>query len=189
MAETQDTKQVEQNEAQEPQGTATPEPQGSGTTDWKAEARKWEERAKQNKARVAELEGKAQKYDELEEANKSDIERATEAATKASAEAADWKSKFEALSAERERELAVRRAASEYGVDVDMLMRMGGDVDENAKFLQGKEAARPKYGSMRDGGDQRPPASTLADELKGARNEADRIRIRAEHIARSRSRQ
>ena len=185
MAE-QDANQVEQDVTQEPQGAAEQqEPQGS-STDWKAEARKWEERAKQKNARLAELEDKAKKYDELEEANKSDIERATEAANKAQTEAAEWQSKFETLQAERDRELAARKAASEYGVDVDVLMRMGGDVEDNAKFLQGKEAARPKFGDMRDGGEQRTPAKSLDEALSEARNEAERIRIRSEFNARNR---
>jgi hypothetical protein len=69
-------------------------------------------------------------------------------------------------------------------VDADVLMRMGGDVEENAKLLQAKEEARPKFGSMRDGGEQKT-AKTLDEMLKGVRSTAERIRIRerwnAEH--------
>ena len=49
-------------------------------TDWKAEARKWEQRAKENKTA-------AERLAELESANKSEIERATEKATAAEAAA------------------------------------------------------------------------------------------------------
>ena len=50
--------------------TETPTPH---EVDWKAEARKWEARAKENK-------GKADKLDKLEEASKTALERATERA-------------------------------------------------------------------------------------------------------------
>lgn len=49
-------------------------------TDWKAEARKWEERAKANK-------GAAERLTELEEAAKSDLQKALERAEAAEAEA------------------------------------------------------------------------------------------------------
>lgn len=47
-------------------------------TDWVAEARKWEKRAKDNLKRVQELEPKAQQFDILEQASKSELERAQE---------------------------------------------------------------------------------------------------------------
>lgn len=49
--------------------------------DWKAKARDWEKRAKQNHARVQELEPKATQYDALEQASKSELDRAREQAT------------------------------------------------------------------------------------------------------------
>jgi hypothetical protein len=66
-------------------------------------------------------------------------------------------------------------------------MRMGGDVEENAKFLQGKEAARPKFGDMHDGGEQTAPTESLEERLKNAKNQQERIRIRAEFNARKRN--
>lgn len=170
---------------QEPTQEPTPEPQGTGGTDWKAEARKWEARAKSNNDRIKELEAKATRLDELEAANKSDIERANDAATKASAEAADWKAKYEQLDAARQRDAAVRDMARKYGVDADLLARMTGDVEDNAKLLQAKEASRPKFGSMRDGGESQSTVRTLDEALKGVKSTAERIRIReqwnAEH--------
>lgn len=59
---------------------AAPEP------DWKAEARKWEQRAKENKTA-------ADKLAELEAANKSEIEKANDRATKAEAEVASLPAK------------------------------------------------------------------------------------------------
>ena len=133
------------------------------------------------------LKAKAARLDELEEAQKSELERITDTANKATADAAEWKSKYDELQAQRQREQAVRKAATEYGVDVDVLMRMGGDVDENARFLQGKEAARPKFGSISDGGEQAKPSKSLDERLSEARNAEERIRIRAEHNAKARS--
>lgn len=63
----------------EPPPTATPSPKPE--TDWKAEARKWEERAKANK-------GAAERLTELEEAAKSDLQKALERAEAAEAESA-----------------------------------------------------------------------------------------------------
>lgn len=133
------------------------------------------------------LKAKAARLDELEEANKSELERANEAANAARSDADQWKARFEQLEAEREREAAVRSAATTYDVDVDVLMRMGGDVEENAKFLQAREAARPKFGSMSDGGEQQAPAQTLDEALAKAKNTNERIRIRAEFNARNRN--
>ena len=133
-----------------------------------------------------ELKAKAARLDEIEDAQKSELERITEQAAKAQQDATEWQSKFEELQAQRQHEMDVRKAAAEYGIDADVLMRMGGDVAENAKFLQGKEAARPKFGSMNDGGEQMAPEQSLEDALTGAKNQQERIRIRAEYKARNR---
>lgn len=130
------------------------------------------------------LKAKAARLDELEEAQKTELERATEAASKASAEASDWQAKYEELQAQRQHELDVRKAASTYGIDADVLMRMGGDVDENAKFLQAKEAARPKFGSMSDGGEQNQPTVTESD-IDSIKDPVKRIRARAEYLQRN----
>lgn len=145
-------------------------------------------RAKSEKpADYDELKAKAAKLDEIEDAQKSELERITEQATKAQETAKDWQTKFEQLQAQRQHELDVRNAATTYGVDADVLMRMGGDVEENAKFLQGKEAARPKFGDMHDGGEQQKPAQSLDDALNGVTDQRERIRIRAEFNARKRN--
>jgi len=144
-------------------------------------------RAKSEKpADYDELKAKAARLDEIEDAQKSELERITEQATKAQASAADWQSKYEELQAQRQHELDVRNAASQFGVDADVLMRMGGDVEENAKFLQAKESARSKFGDMHDGGEQMAPVETLDERLSKAKNLDERIRIREEFNARNR---
>jgi hypothetical protein len=139
-------------------------------------------------ADYAELKAKAAKYDELEDAKKTELERITEQVASAQKSADEWQTKFEELQAQRQRESEVRKAASEFGVDADVLMRMGGDVDENAKLLQAKESARPKFGDMHDGGEQMQVTQTLEEALKGARNDQERIRIRAEYKSRNHNR-
>lgn len=66
------------------------------TTDWKATARKWEERSKANHARVQELEPLAKKAQELEDSAKSDLQRLQEKFDAAS-------SRVSALEVERNR--------------------------------------------------------------------------------------
>lgn len=56
-----------------------PEEEGADTTDWKAMARKWEARSKENAE-------KARAYDELQEESKTELQKAKEAAEKAKAE-------------------------------------------------------------------------------------------------------
>ena len=92
-----------------------------------------------------ELKEKAAKYDEAQEAAKSELQRASEERDK-------WKSAFEDLKAENDRRDAVAKAASEYGVDATMLERMSGDVDENARFLKEKAESANKYPNVYDGG-------------------------------------
>jgi cytochrome c556 len=132
------------------------------------------------------LKAKAAKWDEADDARKSEIEKATEAAASAQKSASDWQAKFEALEAERQHELDVRKAAAEYGVDPDVLMRMGGDVEDNARLLQTKEAARPKYPTVHDGGEQGIAGQSLDEALKGVKSVSERIRIREQFNAKNR---
>ena len=129
----------------EPTGT---EPQG---TDWKAEARKWEERAKANKA-------KADQWDAQEQANKTELQKATELAEK-------YKKRLDGIEAERKRAESVKKAATEYGVDPDMLARMGGDVEENAKWLKERsDTGARRYPPTRDKGES--GKNTQADPMR-----------------------
>ena len=150
MAEEQT--QTAEPTALEPQGIAAQE------TDWKAEARKWEARAKENRA-------KADALEEAQEAAKSSLQDA-------SAEAEKWKSMYEELAAANERRDAIDRAAREYGVDAGILGRMEGDAEDNAKYLKQKAEAAPKYPSVYDGGQQSAPqALTTAQQFANAVSE------------------
>lgn len=63
------------------------DPPAQETTDWKAESRKWEQRAKDNVA-------KAQEYDKLEEASKSELQRAQDAAQRSDAQVAEMRNEI-----------------------------------------------------------------------------------------------
>lgn len=128
------------------------------------------------------LKAKAARLDELEQANKSELERANDAATAATARAEELQRQLDALQAESERARQVRDMASQYGVDADMLSRMGGDVEDNAQFLRKRMDAMPKFGDMRDGGEHRDTGRTL-DEIRAIKNPQERIRARAEYIS------
>lgn len=134
------------------------------------------------------LKAKAAKYDELEQANKSELEKATDAASKANARAEELQQQLDAMKAESERARQVRDMASQYGVDADMLSRMGGDVEDNAQFLRKRMDALPKFGDMRDGGEQRVDAEPLDERLSKAKSQQERIQIRAAANARKRNR-
>lgn len=107
----------------EPQGTEPGKPANEpatnpsadpaqGETDWKAEARKWESRAKENNAAKKRL-------DELEEAAKSDLEKAT-----SRAEAAEKRA------AELEREGLRREVAEAKGLPLAAASRLTGTTRE-----------------------------------------------------------
>lgn len=123
---------VEPTEDQVPQ-----EPQG---TDWKAQARKWERLAKENKA-------KADQWDAQEEANKTELE-------KAQARAEKLKGELDAIKSEQARAAEVAKAAKESGVDADLLSRMSGDVAENAAFLKALAGQTHGYPPTRDAGER-----------------------------------
>ncbi len=130
--------QAEQAETTEATAAEGAEPQGA-ETNWKAEARKWEERAKANKA-------KADQWDAQEEAGKTELQKATERADKLKAE-------LDGIKAAEKLKAEVADAAERHGVDADLLSRMSGDVEENAKFLSERFPKR-SYPQTRDRGER-----------------------------------
>lgn len=109
--------------------------------------------AKERRTEAAKYEGfdeykaAAERLAEIEEASKSDLEKAQAAAQK-------WEAEAKKLKADADRREAVAKAAAEHGVDAEMLARMAGDPDENARFLAEREAGARKYPSVRDNGYQ-----------------------------------
>jgi hypothetical protein len=103
-------------------------------------------RLKAKYADYDELKTKATAYDEAAEASKSELQKAVEERDK-------LKAKLDALEAEKAHADAVAKAASEHGVDAELLARMKGDVEENAKFLKQQMDAQPKHGAAPDNGE------------------------------------
>lgn len=91
------------------------------TTDWKAEARKWEKRAKENS-------GAADELAKLKESQMTELEKANAEAEKAKAEA-------DALKAEKAKSDAAIKASAETGVPVDLLM-FCADADTVESFAK-----------------------------------------------------
>lgn len=106
----------EPSQAQEPSQEPGGEPSAGGGTEWKAMARKWERLAKSNSE-------KAKSYDELQEASKSELQKAKE-------KAAAYKRQVEDLSAKAELDSARARVAKESGVPAELVF--GADEDEMA---------------------------------------------------------
>lgn len=112
----------------EPLGTGEPASEPA-KTDWKAEARKWETRAKANA-------DKAKAYDEEQEAGKSELQKAIEQANAYKAEADSLKTKA-ALDAARS------KVSEETGVPASLIK--GEDEDSMREFAKAvADFAKPK---------------------------------------------
>ncbi len=112
------------------------------------------ERLARERAKYAdyeELKAKAAKFDEAEEANKSELEKAVEERNK-------YKEQLAKLESEKAHAAAVAKAAAEHGVDAELLRRMNGDVEANAAYLKSLNDQKPKFDDVPDGGETNPPA-------------------------------
>lgn len=121
----------ELDQAQEPSQEPGGEPFAGGETDWKAMARKWERLAKSNSE-------KAKSYDELQEASKTELQKAKEAAA--------YKRQVEDLSAKAELDRAHARVAKDTGAPAELVF--GADEDEMAANVKaiawGKPSSAPR---------------------------------------------
>ena len=103
-------------------------------------------RAREKYADYDELKAKAAKFDEAEEASKSELQKAVEERDK-------FKAELDKMKAEAARAEQVVKVAAEQGVDAALLARMSGDVEDNAKFLKAQMDAKPKHGAAPDNGE------------------------------------
>lgn len=112
-------------------------------------------------ADYAELKEKAAKYDEAQEAAKSELQKATERAERAERELADYRSAAE-------RAAKVAEVARDTGVDADILGAMTGDIEENARLLASKRPTvyATDSGEQTIGGATNDPAKEFARWLK-----------------------
>lgn len=113
---TTEVKETKPAEEQKPQ-------EEESKTDWKAEARKWEARAKENKSA-------AEKLQELEDAKKSEIQKAQEVAHAAQAELAATRAEATRL-----------RVAAKHGIGEDHLDLLSGDDEEELEAKASKLAS------------------------------------------------
>ena len=113
-----------------------------------------------------ELKAKAAKYDETEEANKTELEKAKEEAEKAKAEAAQ-------LKAESERRQIIDKVSTETGVPASVLSRMVGSTEEEIRdAADALKVGMPAYPSVA-AGNQAPPKMTK-DQILAIDNERER---------------
>lgn len=120
------------------------------------------DRLKRERAKYAdysELQAKAAKYDEAEEASKSELQKAVEERDK-------LQNELDKLKADKAHADAVAKAAAEHGVDAVLLGRMAGDVEENAAYLKQTMANAPKYGQVPDNGEVTAPAAKETNAQK-----------------------
>jgi hypothetical protein len=75
----------------EVQPTGSEKPAEAAETDWKAEARKWEQRAKDNASKLKDAEPIVSQWKQLEEASKTELQRVQEEATRWQTEASTWR--------------------------------------------------------------------------------------------------
>lgn len=119
--------------AQEP--TPTPEPTPKPETDWKAEAKKWEGRAKENKTAADQLAA-------IEEANKTEAQKNADRLAAAEKDAADAR-----------REALKFKIASKFQIgDEDADLFLTGDdemsITKQAERLTAREGERKKNGNV-----------------------------------------
>lgn len=153
---------IEQNAPDvEPHG----DEQGATTaaeTDWKAEARKWEARAKANSAANDELEA-------LRTQSAADVAAAVKRAEEAEAKAAQ-------LEAAAARDRAVNAIAAETGVSAAILGRMSGDTEEEIRAnAQVVRSTMPVYPTTRETGIGNAPSVTRESILQ-IKNERERLK-------------
>lgn len=169
MAEEGNTQTTPQDDAQQTDTQANSqqqtEPHG---TDWKAEARKWESRAKANAE-------KAKKWDEEEEKQKTELQKEREAREKAEAE-------LNRVTAQAEHLKLVNKVSSETGVPADLLHgETEEELEKSAQAISDFAASKsPSIPSDKGGSPNQKPITR--DSIESIKNQAERIRMRAQHI-------
>lgn len=135
----------------QPPAPITPPAPAAEETDWKAEARKWEDRAKENKAA-------ADKLAELEEASKTDQQRQAEAL------AAAQRERDEAQAAVLRHSVAEAKKVPASLLKGSTKEEMEAHADQLLEF-QGASGARPPAPSPLQGAGGNPHPATEADQF------------------------
>lgn len=141
---------AEPTTGQGPEPTTDPTPQGDGT-DWKAEARKWERRAKENAE-------KAKAYDETASKSRTLEERI-----------AAIEAERDGLAGEKARSELVAKVAREFGISADLVSMLSG-TDEQTLAAQARELAaiaKPRSSVVVPTDGDAPAAVGKPDAMRG----------------------
>ncbi len=134
----------------------------------KANARKWEKRAKENKDSQPLLE---QTKEELEKI-KADYEQA--------------QSRLTEFEKSKERNDLIKRIANETGLPTSIISTMRGDTEEelleSAKVVQNSFKSIPLYPTSKNDGSQVKPVKLSKDEIFAIKNPSERRKAIAENL-------
>lgn len=120
-----------------------------------------------------ELKGKASRFDEIEEANKSELQKATERAD-------ELQSRLDEMTRAQELRDIRTRVATETGVPTNLLT--GATIEEcKAQAEAILSFAKPAYPSVKDGGEVATSVTTKA-EILAIKNERARLKAIRENI-------
>lgn len=139
--------------------------------DWKTEARKWEQRAKENKRALDDAAPKLSEYDRLVEASKSDLERANEAAQRWQTEAEQWRktsvsSRIQALASTD----FADPADAVMGLSANNYLDAGGVINDDAikRDLADMLAKKPHYRRATEAADPPKPRVPAPNQHQGS---------------------
>ena len=166
--------------ATEPNGTAAQEPPTEPNgTDWQAMSRKWEQRSKDNLAKLKEEQARIAELEEKLAAS-SAIQEELDAARKRAEEA-----EAEAGRLQHERELAswADEASKATGVPASVLR--GGSAEEmlaHAEEIKAAMASQHAYPALRATGEPAPSAGVTKESIMAIKNDRERLAAISEHI-------
>lgn len=166
MDETTETVEVEETKAE------TAEVPAQDERDWKADSRKWEARAKENRKEADELKA-------LLESSRTDSER-LEAAEKRAKDAEEF---VEQAKAELERMQTISKVADEMHVPTSLIR---GDTEEEMReYAQSilDFTARSKPSIPRDQGGSAGKPAVTKESIEEIKDPVARVRARAENIS------
>ncbi|MDX3555290.1 hypothetical protein PV729_26585 [Streptomyces europaeiscabiei] len=137
-------------------------------TDWRAEAKKWEARAKENK-------GAADRLTQLEEANKTEAQKLADRAAKAEgerdgakAEALRWRIAARNGISDEDAEIFLTGTTEEaLSRQAERLVALRGGSQQAAAAV-GPQGQRTPVEALRPGALPNPPEPTLADQIAAA---------------------
>ncbi len=136
-------------------------------------------RAKADAAEMEELREKAKRLDELEQANQTELERAQKAYADASAE-------LESLKREAAHKALVDRVAASKAVPASLLHgTTEEELEASADAVLAFAKARPGMPADK-GGAAAAPKGVTEEQLSKVKNQAERVRLRAQMLADSR---